>query len=201
MKYRLTLIDQPPDSAIEGCREFETWEETQEHVFFVVRRAKPAWSALAIEYWGPPVTGKWVLKGYASQAAINEQIDEAADTDESGEKFRRRIWRVLQRGCTKTRKDWERRAMTRTGESLAPYLARAAAKGCGIRLSAKEVLRLQQSTGVISSSVSLANRMEERCCLCGLDYGECNEDGSVVSFESLCEHCAREVKDRRRKKR
>ena len=197
MKYRLTLIDQPTDSAIEGCRKFETWKEPQEHVFIVVTMANRAWSALAIEYWGPPVAGKWVLKGYANQAAINEQIAEAAHTEESGEQFRRRIWRVLQRGCAKTRKEWERRAMARTGESLAQYLARAAAKGCGIRLSAREVLRLQKSMEVISPSVSLVNRTEERCCLCGLDYGERYEDGSVVSFESLCEHCAREVKDRR----
>ena len=201
MEYRLTLIDQPPDSPIEGCREFETWAETQEYLFFVVTRASRPWSAVAIEYWGPPVAGKWVLKGYASQAAIDRLIAEAADTEESVEQFRRRIWRVLQRGCAKTRKDWERRAMTRTGESLAPHLARAAAKGCGIRLSAKEVLRLQQSMEAISPSVSLLNWRQEHCCLCGLDYGERHEDGRLIPFESLCEDCAREVTNRRLEKR
>ena len=201
MKYRLTLVDAPPDSAIGGFHQFETWEETQEQVFFVVTRANHAWSAMAIEQWRPSMAGKWVLKGYASQTTINELIAEAADTEESREQFRRRLWRVLQRGCTQVRKEWERQAVTRAGESLAPYLARAAAKGCGIRISAREVLRLQESKEVISLSVSLVNRLEERCGLCGLDYGECNENGTVVSFESVCEHCALEAKEQRQEKR
>lgn len=201
MKYRLTLVDAPPDSAIGGFHQFETWEETQEQIFSVVTRASRAWSAMAIEQWGPPVAGKWVLKGYASQTTINELIAEAADTEESGEQFRRKLWRVLQRGCAQARKEWQQQAVRRAGESLAPHLARAAAKGCGVRISAKEVLRLQESTGVISLSVSLVNHLEERCGLCGLDYGECDENGTAVSFQLVCKHCVLEAKEERQLKR
>ena len=201
MGYRLTLIDQPADSAIENVREFETWEETQEYLYFVVTRANRAWSALAIERWGPPMVGRWALKGYASEGQISKQIAEAADAEEPEEQFRKRIGRALQRGCAKARKDWGRNAMTRIGESLVPHLARAAAKGCGIRLSAKEVLRLQRSVGTISPSISLVTPSEERCCLCGLGYGECDAGGNVVSFEAVCADCARDSKGRRRNKR
>ena len=200
MTYRLTLLDAPPDSPIGGCEEFETWEDTEEHILFVVTRANFAWTTIAIEEWQPD-GGKWVLYGYASNAAIKETNSKAAASADSREQYRKRIWRVLRRGCGKARKDWERKAMARTGESLAPYLARAAATGCGLRLTAQEVLRLQESAEVIAPSVNLVKPKEERCCLCGLDYGECNEDGSMVPFESLCEHCAGEVKVKKRQRR
>lgn len=197
MRYRLTLLDAPPDSPIGGCEEFETWEDAEKQTLFVVTRAKFAWTAIAIEVWQPD-GGKWVLDGYASEAAIKEMNSKAAASDDSREQYRKQLLRVLRRGSGKVRKDWQRKAMTRIGESLAPYLARAAATGSGVRLTAQEVLRLQLSTEVIGPTVHLIKPNEERCCLCGLDYGECHEDGSVIPFQALCEYCAGEVKVKKR---
>ena len=58
-----------------------------------------------------------------------------------------------------------------------------------------KLLRIQESTMVFAPSVSLVHPKAENCCLCGMDYGECNIDGSVIPFQSLCELCARKVKD------
>lgn len=204
MRYRLTLLDAPPDSPLGGPQKFEAWEDVQEQVWFVVTRAKRRWSAIAIEQW-PLHGGKWVLDGYATNAVIEEiiakEVAEAEEAEASRYRMRSRIWRALRQGCGKARKDWERKAMTRTGESLARDLARAAARGYGMRLTAQEVLRLQNSTEVISPSVRLVKPKEERCCLCGLDYGERDEEGGVIPFESLCAHCSGDVKDQRREKR
>lgn len=49
MKYLVTLVDAPPDSPFRDPEEFETWEETLDHILFLTTRAERRWSAIALE--------------------------------------------------------------------------------------------------------------------------------------------------------
>ena len=113
MRHRVTLVDAPSDSPFRQIEEFEDWEKTLDHILFLATRAERRWSAIALESWRivPVGGGKgrdagWRLAGYARRAAIDGEIAKAAAAEETRERTRSRIWRLLVRGRAKAARDW-----------------------------------------------------------------------------------------------
>ena len=114
MRYRVTLVDAPPDFPFREIEEFKDWQKTLDHILFVSTRAKRRWSAIALESRRiVPVGGgkgrdaEWRLAGYAGRTAIDGEIAKAEAAEATREHTRSRIWRLLQRGRAKGRKGLE----------------------------------------------------------------------------------------------